>query len=348
MIPSISNPYLMTMSELQLRQRFRRTCTLTIAACYLVILMGGIVRASGAGMGCPDWPRCFGQLIPPTAESQLPANYHQIYAERGYADTRFNPMKTWTEYANRLVGASAGILVILTVLRAWRLRRSDQAVYGASVATLVLIGFQGWLGSAVVASNLKPYMITAHMVMAFVLVFLLIYAVARSQRADLLPFSEGALPPRFRSVLTAALTMTLLQIAMGTQIRQSIDPLIAQELGNRENWREAFPIIFYVHRSFSSIILLTNLWLVWKILKAITGAHPVRRFGKILGGLVIVAIVTGVSLDRLGFPAFVQPLHLLLANLIFGTQVYLYLLVRQNAQAASASADQPQAANYTV
>jgi len=73
--------------------RFRRLGTLTIAAVYLVILAGGIVRASGAGMGCPDWPTCFGQWIPPTEEAQLPANYHDIYALRGYADTRFNPLK---------------------------------------------------------------------------------------------------------------------------------------------------------------------------------------------------------------------------------------------------------------
>ena len=284
-------------------------------------------------MGCPDWPKCFGQLIPPTDESQLPADYHQIYAQRGYADTQFNPTKTWTEYVNRLVGATTGILVILSLVRARHFVHTDRPVFIASVATLVLIGFQAWLGSAVVASNLKPYMITAHMAMAFVLVYLLIYAIARSQRLDLQSFSESTLPSFFKNLLAVALGLTLLQIAMGTQIRQSIDPLIAQELGHRESWREYFPIVFYVHRSFSSVILLLNLWLAWKILKGVTGRHPVRRFAKVLGGLVLAAVATGVSLDRLGFPAFVQPLHLLLANLIFGTQVYLYLLVRQNSVA---------------
>jgi len=74
--------------------RFRRIGILTIFAVYVVILMGGAVRASGAGMGCPDWPTCFGQWIPPHLdESQLPANYHEIYAERGYENTQFNSGK---------------------------------------------------------------------------------------------------------------------------------------------------------------------------------------------------------------------------------------------------------------
>ncbi len=94
--------------------KFRRLGTLTIFAVYFVILVGGIVRASGSGMGCPDWPTCFGQWVPPTDESQLPANYHQIYAQRGYENTQFNPVKTWIEYTNRLVGVTIGFLILLT------------------------------------------------------------------------------------------------------------------------------------------------------------------------------------------------------------------------------------------
>ena len=80
--------------------RFRRLGMLTIAAVYCLILIAGAVRATGSGMGCPDWPTCFGQWIPPTQESQLPDNYQQIYAERGYANTTFNAKKTWIEYSN--------------------------------------------------------------------------------------------------------------------------------------------------------------------------------------------------------------------------------------------------------
>ena len=78
--------------------RYRRIAIITLVAVFFLILVGGCVRASCAGMGCPDWPTCFGQWIPPTHESQLPSNYQDIYADLGYAETRFNVLKTWTEY----------------------------------------------------------------------------------------------------------------------------------------------------------------------------------------------------------------------------------------------------------
>ena len=313
--------------------QFRRIGVMTLVAVYLVILAGGIVRASGAGMGCPDWPKCFGQMIPPTSESQLPPDYHEIYAGRGYADTRFNAVKTWTEYVNRLIGATAGILVFLTLLSSRHYRKSDPAVFNLSLAVFLLIGFQAWLGARVVANHLNPWVITAHMLMAFTIVILLIYAITRSQRDSLADIDASRLPPRFKTVLQAAVCMSLLQIAMGTQIRQAMDPLIFQQLvhgdgGDRSVWRESFPIIFYIHRSFSSIILFTNLWLVWKIYNNIDRNSPLFRFGLVLAALVVTAILTGVDLDRLGFPAVVQPVHLLMANLIFGTQFFLLLVYR--------------------
>lgn len=309
-----------------IQRRFLRIGIITIIALYFLIAVGGIVRASGAGMGCPDWPTCFGQWIPPAEESQLPANYHEIYAERGYADTRFNPVKTWTEYLNRLAGVSIGILIILTLIHAIPFLKHDKRVFYLSATVFLLVGFQGWLGSAVVASNLRPAMITAHMVTAFLIVSLLIYTLARSQKDALERLALNPMSPRYKTVLTVALAMTLLQIAMGTQIRESVD-VIASNLGSstRDVWREQFPIIFYIHRSFSSLILFTNLWLIWTLIRH-QGLHNlIGRFGAGLAVLVVMAIGSGVTLDRLGFPAVVQPLHLVLANLIFGAQFFLWV-----------------------
>ena len=314
------------MIDPQAANRFRRLGILTIFAVYFVILVGGIVRASGAGMGCPDWPTCFGQWVPPTAESQLPTNYHEIYAARGYENTQFNPVKTWTEYTNRLVGVTIGFLIFLT---AWSSRiylKTDKTTFYLALSAFFLVGFQGWLGSAVVASNLKPLMITLHMLLALLIVALLIYAISRSQKPLLSQIHIDWLNPRYVLILKIAMTMTLLQVAMGTQVREAVD-FIAHEHAyiEREYWRDSFPIIFYIHRSFSSLILFTNLWLAWKIHQQADANSLLRKIVYSLIGLIVTAILAGVSLDRLGFPALAQPVHLLMANLIFGAQFFLFI-----------------------
>ncbi len=318
------------MNDVTAEQRFRKLGMITLFAVYFLILVGGIVRASGAGMGCPDWPTCFGQWVPPTSEAQLPSNYHEIYAQRGYQNTTFNPIKTWTEYTNRLTGASIGLLIILT---AWSSRiyiQSNKTVFYSSVSVLLLVLFQGWLGSAVVASNLKPLMITLHMLLALVIVSLLLFAIALSQRNFLSQINCMQLPQKFDLVLKAALAMTLIQIAMGTQVREAVD-FIAQQHGyiDRNFWRDDFPIIFYIHRSFSSVILFTNLWLVWQIRKFIAKDTVLYLMHFVLCGLVVTAILAGISLDRLGVPPVAQPIHLLMANLIFGAQFFIWICLHQ-------------------
>ncbi len=321
------------MIEPEAALRFRQIGTITIIAVYFLILVGGIVRASGAGMGCPDWPTCFGQLVPPTHESQLPPNYHEIYAERGYANTDFNLVKTWTEYLNRLAGVTIGFLIILT---AWYSRvylRGDKAVFYLSLSILFLVGFQGWLGSAVVASNLQPFMITLHMLVALAIVALLIYVIAKSQREFITKINIDTLPRSVKTILLVALGITLLQVVMGAQVREAVD-LIAHNHNyiDRKYWRDDFPLIFYVHRSFSAIILFTNVWIVWKIYNALPKEHIIFRFAIGLLTLVVSEILAGITLDRLGMPRAAQPFHLLVANLIFGVQFFIYICLQYSAK----------------
>ena len=312
------------MIDEQAVKSFRRIAFITVCAVYFLILVGGIVRASGAGMGCPDWPTCFGQWVPPTHESQLPADYHERYAV-GYENTQFNPIKTWTEYLNRLTGATIGFLIFLTAWRSRVYSTEDKVIFRLSWAVFFLVGFQGWLGSTVVASNLKPVIITMHMLLALLIVALLIYILARSQKAHWDYLDISVLPGNFNKILVTAMAMTLLQVMMGTQVREAVDMIANQHAYiNRQYWRDDFPIIFYVHRSFSSLILFTNGWMAWEIFKAFDRATLVYKVAVLLIGLVIAGIVAGVSLDRLGMPPLAQPIHLLMANLIFGTQFFLY------------------------
>lgn len=191
-------------------RRFRFWSVITVGSIYLLILVGGVVRATGSGMGCPDWPKCFGQWVPPTQLSQLPADYKQIYTAQRiaknqklartlaslgfrqvageifahptqYIETDFNPTKTWIEYINRLLGALIGIFVFITAVVALPYLKRDQPIFWLAVVSWLLTGLQGWLGSLVVSTNLLPIMVTIHMGLALLIVALLLYAAHRAR-----------------------------------------------------------------------------------------------------------------------------------------------------------------------
>lgn len=309
--------------------RFRRLATITLLAVYFLILVGASVRASGAGMGCPDWPTCFGSWIPPTHESQLPANYQEIYAELGYADTRFNVVKTWTEYMNRLVGVTIGFLIFATAIFSWSLRRMNRRITIASIATFLMVGFQGWLGAKVVSSNLQPGMITLHMLMALAIVGTLLYALAQSRRQLMVAQPVTSIDPRFEKWLYIVLGMTILQVTMGTQVREMTD-IIRESQGEalRSAWIEAMPWFFYVHRSFSALVLFANLWLARLLINSLGWMHTLTRLT--LGMIIVigVAVTSGATLGHLGMPALVQPMHLLAATLLFGLQFLIWMSYR--------------------
>lgn len=312
-------------------QRYRRMAWITLAAVYFLILVGATVRASGAGMGCPDWPTCFGSWIPPTSEAQLPANYQEIYAELGYADTRFNVVKTWTEYTNRLVGVSIGFLIFLTAIYSWSCRRHDPTIFKASVAAFLMVGFQGWLGAKVVGSNLQPGMITLHMLMALAIVATLLYAVAQARRGIMAAQSVAAIDPRFKKWLYIVLGLTVLQVAMGTQVREMTD-FIREAQGEelRSSWIEAMPWFFYVHRSFSAVVLFANLWLARLLIVSLGWQHSLSRMTLAMLCVIGLAVLSGATLGHLGMPALVQPTHLLAASLLFGLQFLIWMSYRHS------------------
>jgi cytochrome c oxidase assembly protein subunit 15 len=312
-------------------RRFRGLATLTLAAVYFLILVGASVRASGAGMGCPDWPTCFGQWVPPTAESQLPANYQEVYAELGYGDTRFNVVKTWTEYLNRLIGVTIGLLIFATAWVSMPLRRLDASISTASVMAFLMVGFQGWLGSRVVSSNLQPGMITLHMLMALAIVATLMFALAQSRRQIMATQPVLAIDSKFKKWLYIVLGMTILQVAMGTQVREMTD-LIKEAQGEelRSSWIEAMPWFFYVHRSFSALVLCANLWLARLLINSLGWVHTLTRLTFAMIAVIGLSVISGATLGHLGMPAFVQPTHLLAATLLFGLQFLIWMSYRHS------------------
>jgi len=311
--------------------RFQKVAWTTIVAVYILILVGASVRASGSGMGCPDWPTCFGQWIPPTSESALPRNYQEVYADLGYAETRFNVVKTWTEYLNRLLGVSIGVLIFFTSVCAFAIRGYNPKIFYAAGLAFLLVGFQGWLGSKVVSSNLMPGLITVHMLVALTIVGTLIYALAQSRRDFMLGQPIDQIDPRFERWLYIVIVLTVVQVAMGTQVREMTDFIsLEQGEGARSQWIYAMPWFFYVHRSFSAVLLFCNLWLTYLLASSLGRSHSLVRMAIAMVVIIFGSVISGATLGHLGMPAFIQPTHLLSASLLFGIQFLIWISYRQS------------------
>ncbi|NVO29862.1 COX15/CtaA family protein [Hymenobacter lapidiphilus] len=329
-------------------RRFRFVGILTVASVYLLFLVGGIVRSTGSGMGCPDWPKCFGTWVPPTHISQLPADYKEIYTAQRvaknkklaarlegmgfhqvagdifdhpsqYIETDFNPVKTWIEYINRLIGVLIGVFVFATVLFALPYWRRDRPVFWLALASFLLTGVQGWLGSLVVSTNLLPIMVTVHMGLALVIVGLLLYAVIRSQRLAGGTQEVLMVLPGLKAALAVSVLFTFGQIVLGTQVREEVDLLAsASHYLGRAGWVDQLGTTFKVHRSFSILIVLLNAYLVYMLYKL--PSRGLHRLATAIAVLVVSEIVAGITLAHFAFPAFAQPVHLTLATMLFGAQ----------------------------
>lgn len=189
--------------------RFQKLTLATTLTTFVLIGIGGFVRAAGAGLGCPDWPHCFDRWIPPTDASQLPAHIDPAL---------FNFEKAWIEYLNRLVGVFTGFLILGSAVLAWRDHRHQPAVLRPALLALVLVALQGWLGGLVVRYHLDPRFVTVHLVLALVLLGVLILALLNSQSAPA-PRCPSPLAPWAWGVLA----LTAVQIAVGALVRGSID-----------------------------------------------------------------------------------------------------------------------------
>jgi cytochrome c oxidase assembly protein subunit 15 len=309
---------------------FRKLGLWTIGAVYVLILVGGVVRATGSGMGCPDWPKCFGTWIPPTDISQLPANYKEIFGEKLKGEVVFNALKTWIEYFNRLVGVLIGFLIFGTFIASFfAFWKKDNTIVWLSFAAFVLVGIEGWLGSKVVSSELHPVMITFHMLFSIVIVFILLYAVARSYNSVII--IENVQESSSLSFLVIlAILLTLGQVLLGTQVREMIDKVSAT-MGDtlRNQWVAKAGGKFQLHGLFSSVVLGINLLLFYRIRKNISEKGTIYKFTLWLLILVLVEILSGIFLAYLDFPAIMQPIHLTLATVALGIQFVIYLFLNK-------------------
>ena len=331
-----------------MKKYFRKLAKIALALVYLVIIAGAVVRMTGSGMGCPDWPKCFGYFIPPTEISQLEFkpnhnykegvviikdeallvakedfissdSYQNIhwkpYTKHDYAI--FNPLHTWVEYINRLVGALSGIPILIFTVISFLFWRDNKWITILSLLTVIAMGFQAWLGKTVVDSNLAPYKITIHMVMALVIVAMILYLIFNTKTT----FKIQKFDSQFKNFMLLAIILSLIQIILGTQVRQDVDVAIKTVGFTKSLWMENPTFTFYIHRTFSVIVLAANLFLYIKNRKNGLGYHKTN----LILLFILLEIATGITMYYFDFPFLSQPLHLVIATILFGIQFYVYL-----------------------
>ena len=330
----------------QTKKRLNTAGKIGVVCMFLIIIAGSFVRITGSGMGCPDWPKCFGYYIPPTDISTVSLEEGRAYSKGQmviYNDTlwitnssfqytsdfwksnsgndaplkvypkhqyaEFNSFHTWTEYINRLLTALLGLpILVMTFLAMLYYKKSNDywpIVY--SVFAIVMILFEAWLGKMVVDKNLNTSTITLHMVGSLGILLSLLFLIRRTNEKE-----NYTIPPVLRKALSFFFVIHLVQLLLGTQVRESVDLLLENGIG-RNILIENLPVGFKIHRSFSIliVILATMMYLQYRRLEI----QPMKF--KYLFGVLGFEILFGVGLAYLGLPKVLQPLHLLFSIVLF-------------------------------
>ena len=330
-----------------MESKFHNLTKLALLLVYLVIIAGAFVRMTGSGMGCPDWPKCFGFYVPPTEVSQIlfkanndyskgqmilyneeellvaksdfksddfiNLNNWEVYEKHDYVI--FNPVHTWIEYINRLIGAISGIPILIFTIISIIYFKKFRHLTLISIITLVAMGFQAWLGKTVVDSNLEGFKITIHMLMALFIVALLIYLVYSGSKSFINRNKT------FKYLLLFGLFLTLIQIVLGTQVRQVVDEQTKLFAYDKSLWLNDIPLVYEYHRTFSILVISVNVAL-FLINKKLQLGNNYINFVILL---LIFEIFTGASMFYFDFPFGTQTAHLVFASIIFGLQFYILL-----------------------
>ncbi len=291
---------------------FQRFGYITLFCLYLLVLAGGIVRSTGSGMGCPDWPRCFGQWVPPTHASELPLNYQEIYQEKLHGEIEFNATKTWIEYLNRLLGALTGLFMAITTLLAWK---ESKRTFLYTLAAFVLVMANAILGKYVVDSFLLPGVVTAHMLLTTGVLFFLLKALNNSAKIHVLP-------AKVRAWILINACIIFAQILLGTQVRENMDHVIVNlGYGAKNLWIDQLDMIYIIHRTFSWLILLSHLYL-WKLIPM--GESDFMQYKKGFVGLISLSLLSGVIMAYIALPLGSQPIHLASSLLLLGLHIHAW------------------------
>ena len=325
---------------------FHRLAWAALALTFGVVLLGAYVRLSDAGLGCPDWPGCYGRLfdIPDQARPIAEAN-------AAFPHRPVEPAKAWKEMIHRYSAGTLGVLILALAALAWRKRRDPGQPVALPLALLGLIGFQSLLGMWTVTWQLKPVVVVAHLLGGLTTLSMLAWLVLRdSLTPDPLAKEKGA---GLRRCALLGLALLVVQIALGGWTSAHYAALACPDFPTCQTYwwppmdfREAFTpwrglgtsyeggvlgndarvTIHLMHRLGALAVLLYLGWLSGRLLNA--GNRALRLAGLSIALLLILQVSLGIANVLLRLPLSVAVAHTAGAALLLLALVTLNFLLR--------------------
>lgn len=317
---------------------FQKLSVAALVSVLFLMFVGAIVRVTGSGMGCPDWPTCWGCLIPPTAVEEvdfdkLPIERFRQKAERMGRDpaaitveslrAEFNPRHVWTEFINRLCSLPVGFFSLATFIAAFWQREKRPWVFWMAFGSVVVVLVNAWMGARVVYSGLKPGVLTTHLALAMVLTGMLAYCAWRGTDRPWRIGWKGDIRLARRAV-EALLVLVVIEGILGAQVREMTDELAKfHDNMPREQWihelEDSWMYLF--HRSFSWVILAVTVWAWWMSRRyRIGGAGKVEHA---VHAIVWIQMLLGLIMAQIHIYSWVQVLHVGLAAIML-TLIWLW------------------------
>ncbi|NCG28420.1 MAG: hypothetical protein GWP42_12860 [Verrucomicrobiales bacterium] len=327
---------------------YQKTALAALLATIFLIFVGAIVRVTGSGLGCPDWPTCWGELIPPTSLEQVDFDRLDIakFQKRDPGITKetlsaeFNPVHVWIEFINRLVSLPVGLFTLGTFLFSFQFLRKRPSVFIASISALVLVLTNAVMGAIVVRSGLKPGVITLHMALAMTLLCVLVYAIYRGgdRRPQVNLNGSGSI----RTLLIVLFFACIGEGVMGSQVRELTDELALKFKDIPRNvWHETLEQkpIYLIHRSFSWVIFVLGAMTFFKTRKATGDLGQLCL--RTVCGIILAQMVLGILMSHVSVHPIVQVLHIGLSSILVVALFWLLIASR------SAEIENPKEINQT-
>ena len=325
---------------------FRSITLFSLILAFTVIILGAYVRLSDAGLGCPDWPGCYGKaMVSNNAE-------FAEQAKQSFPDSSLDVAKAWKEMGHRYVAGVLSIFVLVLNILAWREKSFRTAAITSSLALLVLIGLQAALGMWTVKLKVMPIIVTGHLLMGLLSFWLIFWMFLRSKKGISRSYDLSGVS---KSLLLVAMLVLFVQIFLGGWVSTNKAALACIDFPRcygswwpEVNYSNALNVfdglitgyqgtlsyngqiaIHWLHRVGAALTML-----ILSVVTLITifrkKPEPVRNGGMVLAILLLIQIGLGIANITLGLPMWAAVMHNGFAALLMLPLIYIGFYSKYN------------------